>query len=384
MPWLRERGERRTDQNTCFFFSSNSKLDQVQHNDSRGPFKGGLRFHPSADLDHCRSLAALMTFKTAAVNIPFGGGKGGIAVDTQTLSDREFEALTRKFTQSIHDIIGPLRDIPAPDMGTNANVMAWIYDEYSKFHGHSPAVVTGKPVFLHGSLGRNEATGRGVVFGTREMLKAEGKELGGHTYVIQGFGNVGLFAAQFYHEAGGKVTAVSDAFGGIYKDDGLDIPDVIAHVEGGNPLKDYLKIDGHINNEEILFKECDILVPAAIGEVITAENANEVKADYIVEAANGPLTPGADRILNAKGVTVLPDIYANAGGVTVSFFEWVQDLQYFRWSEDQVNQRLEDTMVEAFAEIKAEAKNRDISLRDATFVKAVQRVERGIRTRGLA
>eukprot|EP00891_Asterochloris_glomerata_P007737 jgi/Astpho2/7737/Aster-07579 len=300
---------------------------RVQHDDSRGPYKGGLRYHPQVDLDDIRSLASLMTWKTAVVDIPFGGAKGGVTVDPSKLSERELEKLTRKL--AIKDVIGPHEDIPAPDMNTGSREMAWLFDEYSKFAGFSPGVVTGKPVHLHGSLGREAATGRGTVYATRELLKHSG--LGGianKTYVIQGFGNVGAWAAQLYQEGGGRVIAVSDAYGAVRNDKGLDIPALRKHLTEGGKLQDFPGGET-FPKEEILFVPCDVLVPAAIGNVITSETAPKVEAKFVVEAANGPTTPQGDLILRDRNITVLPDIYTNAGGVTVSFYEWVQNLQNF-------------------------------------------------------
>lgn len=355
---------------------------RVQHDDSRGPYKGGLRYHPQVDLDDVRSLASLMTWKTAVMDIPFGGAKGGITVDPKTLSERELEKLTRKLVQSIKDVIGPHEDIPAPDMNTDGRVMSWFFDEYSKFEGFSPGVVTGKPVHLHGSLGREAATGRGTVFATRELLKHSGQgSIAGKSIVVQGFGNVGAWAAQIFAEQGATVIAVSDAFGAVRNDKGLDVPALRQHLAGGGSL-DSFQEGSSISKDEVLFVPCDVLVPAAIGNVITAENADQLQCKFVVEAANGPTTPEGDQKLRTRGIVVLPDIYTNGGGVTVSFFEWVQNLQNFRWEEDDVNAKLDRAMTEAFLQIWAIHQQKRIPLRTAAFVQALQKVTRAHIHRG--
>ncbi|MEK7714120.1 MAG: Glu/Leu/Phe/Val dehydrogenase dimerization domain-containing protein, partial [candidate division NC10 bacterium] len=322
---------------------------RVQHDKSRGPMKGGLRYHPTVDMDEALGLASLMTWKTAVVNLPYGGAKGGIAVDPSTLSERELERLTRRFVEQIHDIIGPHTDIPAPDVNTNAQVMAWIMDEYSKIHGFSPAVVTGKPVDLFGSKGREEATGRGVVFALEEYLKDAGAgEVRGKTFAVQGFGNVGSWASRFLHERGGKVVAVSDAKGGVRSPEGLDIPKLVEHVKRTRTVGGFPGSDA-ITNAQLLVLDVDVLVPAALGGVITEANAKDIRARVVVEAANAPITPKADEMLAGRGVTVLPDIYVNAGGVTVSYFEWAQNIQQFTWEEDKINAELYRHMREAYA-----------------------------------
>lgn len=355
---------------------------RVQHNNSRGPFKGGLRYHHQVDLDDVRSLASLMTWKTAVMDIPFGGAKGGVTVDPRRLSERELEKLTRKLVQAIKEIIGPAEDIPAPDMNTGAREMAWFFDEYSKYKGFSPGVVTGKPVHLHGSLGREAATGRGTVFAIREMLKAtHAGKIQDHTFVIQGFGNVGAWAAEILTEHGGKVTAVSDAFGAIQNENGLDIKALRAHVAAGKPLAEFGG-GGAIPKEELLYMPCDVLVPAAIGGVIDKDNAARLQCKFVAEAANGPTTPEGDAILREKGIIVLPDIYTNGGGVTVSFFEWVQNLQNFKWDEDDVNRKLDRKMTDAFHKIWTIHKEKNVPLRVAAFVKALQEVTRAEIHRG--
>ncbi len=356
---------------------------RVQHDKSRGPMKGGLRYHPTVDLDEALGLASLMTWKTAVVNLPYGGAKGGIAVDPDRFSEREVERLTRRFVQQIHDIIGPHTDIPAPDMGTNAQVMAWIMDEYSKIHGFSPAVVTGKPLDLFGSRGREEATGRGVAFGLEEFLRDLGAgEIKGKRFAIQGFGNVGSWTARFLHEASGTVLAVSDARGGVKNPEGLDIDKLVEHTKRTKSVVGFPGTDP-ITNEALLVSDVDVLIPAALGGVLTKENAREIKARLIVEAANAPTTPEADEILANRGIPVLPDIYANAGGVTVSYFEWVQNIQQFTWEEEKITAELRRYMREAYATIAKVAHDRRIPLRTAAYIVAIGRVGRATVLRGI-
>ncbi|KAG2429688.1 hypothetical protein HYH02_013946 [Chlamydomonas schloesseri] len=355
---------------------------RVQHNNARGPYKGGLRYHPQVDLDDVRSLASLMTWKTAVMDIPYGGAKGGVTVDPRKLSERELEKLTRKLVVAIKEIIGTYEDIPAPDMNTDAKVMAWFFDEYSKYKGFSPGVVTGKPVYLHGSLGREAATGRGTTFAIRELLKAlhMGK-IADQKYVIQGFGNVGAWAAQLLWEAGGKVVAISDVAGAVHNEQGLDIGALRKHVAGGKPLAEFSG-GAAIPKQDILLHPCDVLIPAAIGGVIGPEEAKKLQCKVVVEAANGPTTPEGDTVLRDRGITVLPDIYTNGGGVTVSFFEWVQNLQNFKWEEDDVNRKLDRKMTDAFAALWAVHKEMHVPLRTAAFVVALQRVTRAEVHRG--
>ncbi|HET7876587.1 MAG TPA: Glu/Leu/Phe/Val dehydrogenase dimerization domain-containing protein, partial [Methylomirabilota bacterium] len=356
---------------------------RVQHDNSRGPMKGGLRYHPSVDMDEARGLASLMTWKTAVVNLPFGGAKGGIAVDPKTLSPREVERLTRRFVQQIHDIIGPQTDIPAPDVNTNAQVMAWIMDEYSRIHGFSPAVVTGKPVELFGSVGREEATGRGVVFAIEQFLgDLGGGPVADRTFAIQGFGNVGSWAARFIHAAGGRVVAVSDSRGGVSNREGLDIPALLDHRARKATVRGFPGTDP-VSNEDLLALEVDVLIPAALGGVLHKGNAREVRARHVVEGANAPTTPEADEILRERGIPVLPDIYANAGGVTVSYFEWVQNIQQFSWEADRVTAELRRHMVEAYATLSRVARERRLPLRTAAFVVAIERVSRATMLRGV-
>jgi glutamate dehydrogenase (NAD(P)+) len=357
---------------------------RIQHNSARGPMKGGLRYHPTVDADDVRALASLMTWKTALVNIPFGGAKGGISCDPALLSEGELERATRKFTQRIHQEIGPHKDIPAPDVNTNAQVMAWVMDEYSRIHGFAPGVVTGKPLDLHGSEGREAATGRGVIFVTEEYLKDAGRTLGGATIAIQGFGNVGSWAALLAHQGGAKVVAVSDAKGGIFHPDGLDIPALMAYPRQKRFLQEY-EAEGvrHISQEELLTSDVDVLIPAALGDVLTAEIAPEVRAKVIVEAANAPTQPEADAIFEERGIPVIPDILANAGGVTVSYFEWTQNIQVFRWTEEEVNQRLKPIMTGAYATVRNLVQTRGLTWRTASFIVALGRVARATVLRGI-
>ncbi len=349
---------------------------RVQHDDARGPMKGGLRYHPEVDLDEVRSLATLMTWKTAVVNIPYGGAKGGIAVDATKLSQRELETITRKFIDQIHDVIGPDTDIPAPDMGTNAQVMAWIMNQYSKYHGFKPACVTSKPVEMHGLPGRDEATGRGVGILTIKLLDRLKREQKDTRIAIQGFGNVGSFAAKFLHEASCPVVAVSDITGGYYRPQGLDIPAMFRWSgEHGGSLKGYADAES-ISNEELLELDVEVLIPAALGGVLTADNAERVKAEIIVEAANEPVRPEADELFYDKGVVVLPDILANAGGVTASYFEWVQNRQHYRWGLNRVREELDHIMTEAFDEVWEIAEKRNVCLRTAAYILGIGRVGR--------
>jgi glutamate dehydrogenase (NAD(P)+) len=356
---------------------------RVQHDRTRGPMKGGLRYHPTVDMDEAQGLASLMTWKTAVMNLPFGGAKGGIAVDPNKMSPGEVERLTRKFVQLIHDLIGPHTDIPAPDVNTNAQVMAWIMDEYSRLHGFSPAVVTGKPVDLFGSRGREEATGRGVVMALEEYLKdAHAGEIKDKTFAVQGFGNVGSWAAGFIRQRGGKVVAISDVTGAIKYRPGLDIPSLMEHVKQTRSVLGFPGAET-ISNDELLTLDVDVLVPAALGGVITMKNVNDVGARILLEAANAPTAPDADEILTERGVVVLPDIYVNAGGVTVSYFEWAQNIQQFTWEEDKVNAELQRHMRDAYATLARVAKERKVSFRTAAYVVAIGRVGRATVLRGI-
>jgi glutamate dehydrogenase (NAD(P)+) len=355
---------------------------RVQHDNARGPYKGGLRFHPALDADHAAALASLMTWKTAVVDVPYGGAKGGICINPADYSEGEIERVTRKFVQGIHEVIGPTEDIPAPDMNTSAREMAWIMSEYEKFHGFSPGVVTGKPLELFGAAGREEATGRGCRVVAEEALKAQGRSLDGARVVIQGFGNVGSFAAGLIHDAGGKIIAVSDQYGGIMDPEGLDVPKLRAHVAEGKPLAQFPGVDA-VDNEALLCLECDVLLPAAIGEVIDAHNAGELRCGLIVEGANMPTLPDGDRILNERGIVAVPDILANAGGVACSYYEWVQNMQYMHWDLDTTRNLLDRLMRRAFHEVGKVAEERRCSLREAAFILAVQRVARAAELRGV-
>jgi glutamate dehydrogenase (NAD(P)+) len=348
---------------------------RVQHDKARGPMKGGLRYHPEVDAGEVLTLASLMTWKTAVVNIPYGGAKGGIAIDPAKFSQREIERITRKFVDEIHDVIGPDKDIPAPDMGTNAQTMAWIMNQYEKYHGFNPACVTGKPVELHGADGREEATGRGVAVVTQAALERTRKSLSGATIAIQGFGNVGSHAAKILHEMGGKIVAISDQHGGIFSDGGLDIPALLQHFQKTGGLKNFQDTRA-ISNEELLAANVDVLIPAALGGVLTAENAPHVRAKIIIEAANNPTTPDADAIFESKDVLVVPDIIANAGGVTVSYFEWVQNRQHFKWELSEVRKRLEKIMTESFDRVWKIGTDKGIPLRNAAYVLGIGRVGR--------
>ncbi|PKA45818.1 Glutamate dehydrogenase [Apostasia shenzhenica] len=356
---------------------------RVQHDNARGPMKGGIRYHPEVDPDEVNALAQLMTWKTAVANIPYGGAKGGIGCAPGELSVSELERLTRVFTQKIHDLIGIHTDVPAPDMGTNPQTMAWILDEYSKFHGYSPAVVTGKPVDLGGSLGRDAATGRGVLFATEALLAEHGKNISDQRFVIQGFGNVGSWAAQLISEGGGKVVAVSDVSGAVKNRSGLDIERLVKHSIENRGIKGFSGGDS-IDSNSLLTEECDVLIPAALGGVINRENANDIRAKYIIEAANHPTDPEADEvnILSKKGVLILPDILANSGGVTVSYFEWVQNIQGFMWDEEKVNSELKKYMVKGFKDVKKMCKTHNSDLRMGAFTLGVNRVARATVLRG--
>lgn len=356
---------------------------RIQHNKSRGPLKGGLRYHPAVDLDETRSLASLMTWKTAIVDIPFGGAKGGITVDPKQLSEREVERLTRKFIEQIHESIGPMKDIPAPDMNTNAQIMAYVMNEYSKFYGHSPAVVTGKPLDLHGSEGREEATGRGVMIVCEQALETMGKGIAGTSFVVQGFGNVGANACRLIAAQGGKILATSDMYGGIYNPEGLDITALIQYMAKNRTVKDFPGAHA-ISNEDLLLLECDVLVPAALGHVLTADNAHDVRAKLIVEGANAPTTPQADEIFDKRGIMVVPDILANAGGVTVSYFEWTQNIQQFSWEIDKVNTELRRIMLKAFQTVYKVATEKKLSMRTSAFIVGIGRVGKATVLQGIA
>jgi glutamate dehydrogenase (NAD(P)+) len=355
---------------------------RIQHNGARGPCKGGVRFHPEADHDEILGLATIMTWKTALMDIPFGGAKGGVTVDPRRLSKLELERLTRRFTQRIAIVLGPYRDIPAPDVNTNAQVMAWVLDEYSGRHGYTPAVVTGKPVSLGGSLGREEATGRGVMYVMKEYARDFGIPLRGGRVVIQGFGNVGSHLARLLvAEADARVTAISDVDGAIVNEGGLDIPGLIAHVSAHRPLAEWKQGEA-TTNEQLLTLPCDWLVPAALGGVLTDSNAPQLDCQVVVEAANEPTTPAADLALERRGIPVIPDFLANAGGVTVSYYEWSQNLQQYRWTHEKVNDELKATITGAYAGVRDLAKQKHTTLRTAAYAIALQRVAEAERLRG--
>jgi len=356
---------------------------RVQHNLARGPAKGGLRYSPLVTLNEVRALSMWMTWKCAVVNLPFGGAKGGVCCNTKVMSSRELERLTRRFATEISIVIGPDSDIPAPDMYTDARVMAWIMDTYSMHKGYSvPGVVTGKPLSIGGSLGRREATGRGCVFSIINAARHIGLDLSGATAVVQGFGNAGSVAAQLLEEVGCRLIAVSDSRGGVYNSQGLHAADVLACKRESGSVS-HFKAGDQLTNEELLELPCDILVPAALENQITEPNAPLIRAKLIAEAANGPTTPEADAILAERGIPVIPDILANAGGVTVSYFEWVQNRQEFRWSEQQVNRQLQEVMDNSFNAVLEIAERDHVSLRLAAYMLAVDRVVQATRERGI-
>lgn len=355
---------------------------RIQHDNARGPFKGGLRYHPEVDAAEVTALASLMTWKTAIVDVPFGGAKGGVTCAADELAPGELQQLTRKLVDGIQDIIGDKRDIPAPDMATNAQVMAWIFDQYGKYHGYAPGVVTGKPVDLGGSQGRDAATGRGCILALEEFLASRDDRLEGKRVAIQGFGNVGSAAARVAAEAGAKVVAISDVSGTYVNQGGLDVASALEHVRAHRVLDGWDGADRR-GAQEVLVVDCDVLIPAAIGGVLTKEVAPEVRADVVVEGANEPTTPEADEILNRRGIHVLPDIYANAGGVTVSYFEWAQNMQHFYWGEDRVNDELRRVMARAFRDLAETAKKHRTDLRSAAFILGVSRVAHATALRGL-
>ena len=360
------------------FRRDNGEIDsvvgyRVQHNNTRGPFKGGIRYHHHVDIDEVRSLATLMTWKTALVDIPYGGGKGGIGINPSDYSKVELERISRKFFRAIDPIIGVNIDIPAPDVNTNAQVMSWFMDEYSQTHGYTPGIVTGKPLELGGSEGREAATGRGTAIITREAAEKWNINLKGAKVVVQGFGNVGSYAAKFLHEYGCKIIAVSDVTGGLFDPDGLDIPSLFDHNYQNRTI-DGFDQGKKITNEELLALECDFLIPAALGSAINDSNVDSLNCKVIVEAANGPVTGDAANKLWDKKIAIIPDILTNAGGVTVSYFEWVQNLQQFKWTEDEVNKKLEEKMVHAFNEVYSIKKEKSVPMRIASFMVAIDRV----------
>jgi glutamate dehydrogenase (NAD(P)+) len=355
---------------------------RVQHDNSRGPMKGGLRYHPSLTQEESVELAGLMTWKTAVVNVPFGGAKGGISCDPSQMSVRELERLTRKYVDQIQDIIGPTRDIPAPDVNTNPQVMAWVMDQYSRYHGHSPAVVTGKPLDLFGSKGRDSATARGLLYVGREILRDVQRPMKGTRFAIQGFGNVGSHAARLFHEDGAVVVAVSDIRGGVLNPAGLDVPGLFEHVRRHGTVKGFGGGTA-CTNEDVLTADCDVLLPAALGHAITRDLAPDVRAKVVLEGANAPTEPEADELLEKKGVIVVPEILASAGGVTVSYFEWVQNQQHLSWDEERVHVELERTMKEAYDRVTQIARSRRVALRTAAYALAIGRVGKATVLRGI-
>ncbi len=363
---------------------------RVQHNHSRGPFKGGLRFHPDVDLDHFRDLASVMTWKSALVDIPFGGAKGGINCNPRELNLQELEVLTKRFVERLGELLGPDRDIPAPDMGTSQREMAWILETRSKDYGHEPGTVTGKPLQLSGSAGRNQATGRGVALVTRYACEETGIDIKKARIAIQGFGNVGSFSAKFLHDYGANIVAISNRQGGIYLPKGLDIPEILRIREESNDMHSLLEIKTsakqinaeQITNQELLTLDVDVLIPAAVEAVIHSENVNEIQARLIVEAANIPITSEANDILLERGTSVIPDILANAGGVTVSYLEWVQNRQRYSWKEEKVNRILEETLYDSWRHLTCYAREKNISHRLSAYTIATQRVKEAIQLRG--
>ncbi len=356
---------------------------RVQHNGARGPYKGGIRYHPEADIDEVRALASLMTWKTALMGLPYGGAKGGVQCDPHAMSGRELERLTRRFTNAIGHVIGVQRDIPAPDVGTNAQTMAWMMDAYSGRYGHSPAIVTGKPLELGGAPGREAATGRGVVYCLAAACRRWKLDLATLTVAVQGFGNVGSWAARELVECGARVVAVSDVSGGLHDERGLDVVALLERADRREPLA---AAAGHLGdattNTELLELDVDVLIPAALGGVLHEGNARSVQASIVVEAANHPTTPEADKLLQDAGVRILPDVLANAGGVTGSYFEWAQDIQVFQWKEDRFNAELRDVMERAYCETADFAEGRGVSLRQAAFAIGLERVAHASTLRG--
>ncbi|KAI4453006.1 glutamate dehydrogenase [Holotrichia oblita] len=361
---------------------------RVQHNSARGPYKGGIRFHQDADMDEVKALAAWMSFKCAVANIPYGGGKGGVKVDPTKLSQNELEKLTRNFTMAIAPLVGEYIDIPAPDVNTNAQIMGWFADTYSRINGrYTPGVVTGKPPIIGGSLGRAEATGRGVMLVVKEILKAHKKSIKGCTVAVQGNGNVGGIAAQLIAQEGAKVVAISDISGAVFCDAGLPIEELLAFSKQRKLLKDYKKdgvkfVANPEGNQMVLTAAVDVLVPAALENQITKDNADKIKAKFIVEGANGPTTVEADEILNKKGIVVVPDILANCGGVVCSYFEWVQNLANYYWTEKEVNAKLEEKMMIAFEGVYKKAEEHKCPLRMAAYMVAIERIVEAKKIKG--
>ena len=354
---------------------------RIQHNGARGPYKGGIRFHREVDIDEVRALASLMTWKTAVADIPFGGAKGGVNVPAEELNQDELQEVSRSFMSKIDKVLGPTRDIPAPDVNTNAQVMAWMMDEYGKLHGHTPAIVTGKPISLGGSYGREAATGRGCIFCYREAAPDLGLAPADTSFVVQGYGNVGSWAARILQELGGTMVAASDSRGAIRNDDGIDADALYRHLQDGGALAEFEAAEP-ISPDELIETPCDLFIPAALGGMIHEANADRMQCKVLLEGANSPTTPAADEILLGKGVHVIPDVIANAGGVVASYFEWVQNLQHLRWPERRVNNKLGRIMRRGYRGVCARAEADEIPLREAAFVVGIERVVDASRTRG--
>ena len=354
---------------------------RIQHNGARGPYKGGIRFHPDVDVDEVRALASLMTWKTAIAGVPFGGAKGGVNCPADKLEPSEVQQIARSFMDKIEKVLGPTRDIPAPDVNTNAQVMAWLMDEYGKLHGHTPAICTGKPIALEGSYGREAATGRGCVYMFREAAPHLGLSPADTTFVVQGYGNVGSWAARIMQQLGATMIGVSDANGAVRSDEGIDANALDDHIKKGGVITEFEGVES-IEPDDLLAIPCDVFIPAALGGMIHEGNADRMECKVIVEGANSPTTPAADEILRDKDTYIIPDVMANAGGVVVSYFEWVQNLQHFRWDEREVNDKLGNIMRRAFREVSARAKEEGIDLRQASYLVGIERVVEAARTRG--
>lgn len=354
---------------------------RIQHNGARGPYKGGIRFHPDIDLDEVRALAELMSWKTAIADLPFGGAKGGVNCSPDELTSHELELVAREFMARIDKVLGPTRDIPAPDVNTNAQTMAWMMDEYGKLHGHTPAIVTGKPISLGGSYGREAATGRGLAYLFRQAARQTNLQPHHTRVIVAGFGNVGSWAARLMRQLGCTVIGVSNAGGAIRSDKGIDPENLLAHLREGAPITDFAPAEA-VTHEELLETPCDVFVPAALGGMIHEANADLLNCKMLLEGANSPTTPAADRILTDKGVVIVPDVLANAGGVIVSYFEWAQNLQHFRWNEREVNSRLATMLRSSYGSVTDRAKRRGISVRLAAFELGISRVLEAAQTRG--
>ncbi len=354
---------------------------RIQHNGARGPYKGGVRFHPEVDIDEVRALASLMTWKTAVAGVPFGGAKGGVNCPARELERAEVQKITRSFMDKVEKVLGPTRDIPAPDVNTNAQVMAWMMDEYGKLHGHTPAICTGKPIALEGSYGREAATGRGLVYMFREAAPHLGLSPADTTFVVQGFGNVGSWAARIMQQLGAKMVAASDANGAIRSDEGIDANALSDHVAQSGLITEFEGAEA-IDADDLVAVPCDVFIPAALGGMIHEGNAGRMECKVILEGANSPTTPAADQILRDQDVYIIPDVMANAGGVVVSYFEWVQNLQHFRWDEREVNDKLGTIMRRAYREVSARSREQGIDLREASYLVGIERVVEAAQTRG--